>query len=320
MRLISIFILSAVLSLFCKGQDSDSGPGYQLLLMNNPALSGSEGDGVIRLSYNNYFPGNNYNLHSVFVSYDSYIPSLHGGVGIYLSDDFMGGIASEMRGGVSYSYYLQAGKELFINAGLSASVFHRGFNFNGAILPDQIDPLGGVIYPTGDIMTNTGKSVFDIGAGFLIMTGKITGGISVSHLAEPDLSENLSQDEKLMRKLLVHVLYDISLGNSDNIKLRPLGYIVMQGGYMTAGAGTVFESNYLSFNALLLDDNWNNVNMQTGFSLKAGRMSVYYSYRFNISSGNNMMPFSLLHQTGLAFSLNNVDKRKTIKTINFPKL
>lgn len=320
MRLISIITLFVVFSLFCKGQDSESGPGYQLILMNNPALSGSEGDGVIRLSYNNYFPGNNYNLHSVIVSYDSYIPSLHGGVGIYLSDDFMGGIANEMRGGVSYSYYLQAGKELFINAGLSASVFHRGFNFNGAILPDQIDPLGGVIYPTGDVMTNTGKSVFDIGAGFLIMTGKLTGGISVSHLAEPDLSENLSHDEKLKRKLLLHVLYDINLGNSDNVKLRPLGYIVMQGGYLSAGAGTVFESNYLSFNALLLDDNWDNVNMQTGFSVKAGRMSVYYNYRFNISSGNNMMPFSLLHQTGLAFSLNNVDKRKTIKTINFPKL
>jgi type IX secretion system PorP/SprF family membrane protein len=320
MRLIIIFILSFALSLFCKGQDSDSGPGYQLILMNNPALSGSEGNGVIRLSYHNYYPGNNYNLHSVYFSYDSYVPSLHGGVGIYLSDDYMGGIANEMKGGVSYSYFLQAGKDLFINAGLSATVFHRGFNFNGAILPDQIDPLGGVIYPTGDVMTNTGKSVFDIGAGFLVMTGNLTGGFSVSHLAEPDLSENLSHDEKLKRKLLLHLMYDINLGNSDYLKLRPLGYFVMQGGYVSAGAGTVFESNYLSVNALLMDDNWNIFNMQTGFSIKAGRISVYYNYRFNISSGNNMMPFSLLHQTGLAFSLNNVDKRKTIKTINFPKL
>ena len=49
-------------------------------------------------------------------------------------------------------------------------------------------------------------------------------------------------------------------------------------------------------------------------------VSVYYNYRFNIVSGNNLLPLSLLHQTGLAFSLNNVEKRKTIKTINFPKL
>jgi hypothetical protein len=39
-----------------------------------------------------------------------------------------------------------------------------------------------------------------------------------------------------------------------------------------------------------------------------------------VVSGNLFMPFSLLHQTGLALSLNNVEKRKLIKTINFPKL
>ena len=33
------------------------------------------------------------------------------------------------------------GKDLFINAGLTASVFHRGYNFGNAVLPDQIDPL-----------------------------------------------------------------------------------------------------------------------------------------------------------------------------------
>jgi hypothetical protein len=32
------------------------------------------------------------------------------------------------------------------------------------------------------------------------------------------------------------------------------------------------------------------------------------------------MPLSLLHETGLAFSLNNVEKRNVFKTINFPKL
>jgi type IX secretion system PorP/SprF family membrane protein len=319
-RHIIILFLTVGFSLFCKGQDSESGPGYQLILMNNPALSGSEGDGEIRLLYHNYYPGNNYNLHSVYFSYDSFVPSLHGGVGIYISDDYMGGIANEMKGGMSYSYFLQAGKDLFINAGLSASVFHRGLNFTGAILPDQIDPLGGVVYPTGDVLTNSGKTVFDIGAGFLFMTGKLTGGLSVSHLAEPELTENKSTEEKLRRKLLLHVTYDLDLSKSNNFMLRPLGYLVMQGGYVSGGAGTVFETNYLSINALLLNDNWNNLNMQTGFSIKTGGMSIYYNYRFNISSGNNMMPFSLLHQTGLAFSLNNVDKRKTIKTINFPKL
>ena len=62
-------------------------------------------------------------------------PALHGGAGFYLADDYLGGIINDFRGGLSYAYFLQAGKDLFINAGLSASVFHRGFNFEGAVFP-----------------------------------------------------------------------------------------------------------------------------------------------------------------------------------------
>jgi hypothetical protein len=69
-----------------------------------------------------------------------------------------------------------------------------------------------------------------------------------------------------------------------------------------------------------MGDNGKNLNIQTGFSFRAGRITGFYNYRFNVASGNKLLPISLLHQTGLAFSLNNVEKRNTIKTINFPKL
>jgi type IX secretion system PorP/SprF family membrane protein len=319
-RLCHILLIIVFIPCICRGQETDPGPGYQMILMSNPALSGSEGDGVLRLSYLNLYPGNNYNLHSVYFSYDSYFPALHGGAGIYLCDDYLGGIVNDIRGGLSYSYFLQAGKDLFINAGLSASVFHRGFNFEGAVLPDQIDPLGGVSYPSSEILSNSGKTVFDIGAGFLFISGKIFGGFSVNHLNEPDLSEGGSTDDKIKRKLFIHLTGDIDLDPSRFLKIRPLGYLGAQEGFISGGFGPVFESNYLSINAILLGSSDKNLNLQTGFSIKAGIMHIYYNYRFNIASGNNLMPLSLLHQTGVAFSLNNVDKRKIIKTINFPKL
>ncbi len=320
MRLLHILLFLLFYTLYCNGQDSEPVPGYQHTMMNNPALSGSEGEGVIRLSYLNYYPGNNYNLHSVYFSYDSFVPALHGGVGFYIADDYLGGIITDLKAGLSYAYFLQAGKNLFINAGLSASVYHRGFSFSGAVLPDQIDPLGGVVLPTSDILSDKGRSVFDLSAGFLFITGKISGGFSINHLAEPDLSENRNADEKLKRKVLLHVAGDLTINEANNLKLRPLGYVATQGGYLSGGAGAVFESNYLAVNSLLIGDAEKNLNMQTGFSVSAGKLTIYYNYRFNLASGNNMMPFSLLHQTGLAFSLNNVDKRKIIKTINFPKL
>jgi type IX secretion system PorP/SprF family membrane protein len=313
-----IIIISIPVS--CFGQEIDTGPGYQMIMMNNPSLSGIEGDGILRLSYLNFYPGNNYNLHSVYLSYDSYFPVLHGGATIYLSDDYLGGIVNDIRGGLSYSYFLQAGKDLFINGGLSTSVYHRGYNFDKAILPDQIDALGGVSIPSSEMLSNSGRTVLDFSVGFLLISGRFLGGISVNHLAEPDISLSGSSAERLKRKLLLHLSTDIDLSKAKNLKVKPLAFMGLQGAFLSAGTGAVVESNYLSINAVLLGDNGKNVNFQTGFSIKTGKMSVYYNYRFNIVSGNSLMPLSLLHQTGLAFSLNNVDKRNLIKTINFPKM
>lgn len=315
-----LFVVILFIPLCCSGQETDPGAGYQMTILSNPALSGSEGDGLMRLSYLNYYPGNSYNLHSVHCSYDSYFPALHGGVAIYLSDNYLGGIINDIRGGFSYAYFLQAGRDLYINAGLSASVYHRGYSFDKAVLPDQIDPLGGVSLPSSEVLASAGQTVFDIGAGFLFMSGKIAGGFSINHLAEPDLSPPGYSNDRIRRKLLVHMTGDLDLNSSKNLKARPLAFLELQGGFLSLGGGVVMETNYLSVNAILLGNNGKNMNIQTGFSLKAGRMSINYNYRFNIISGNSMMPFSLLHQTGLAFSLNNVDKRNTFKTINFPKL
>jgi hypothetical protein len=74
-----------------------------------------------------------------------------------------------------------------------------------------------------------------------------------------------------------------------------------------------------SLSALFIMDGAENINLQPGFSFTRGNLSIYYNYTFSVASGNNLMPFSLLHQTGLAYSLNRVEKRNSIKTINFPK-
>jgi type IX secretion system PorP/SprF family membrane protein len=315
-----ILLLTVMLPVICYGQEIDPGPGYQMIMMSNPAFAGSEGDGRLRLSYLNFYPGNNYNLHTIYLSYDSYFPLLHGGAGIYLSDDYMGGIVNDMRGGLSYAYFLKVGRDLFINAGLSASVFHRGFNFEGAVLPDQIDPLGGISIPPSEQLINSSRSAFDIGAGFLFISGQVFGGFSIGHLTEPDLSQGGIYNEKLRRKILIHLSGNIYLNETRTLRIRPLGFFGEQNGFNSGGTGAVFESNFLSVNAILLGDNRKNINFQTGFSVKTGGMSVFYNYRFNVVSGNNLLPFSLIHQTGLAFTLKNVDKRNAIKTINYPKL
>ena len=319
-RLLAVLLVIMNLPSLLSGQETSYGFGYQTMMMSNPALTGSEDEGKLRLSYLNYYPGKSYNLHSVFVSYDSYFTGIHGGAGFYVSDDYLGGIVNDMRGGLSYAYFLQAGKDFYINAGLSASFYHRGFSFGKAILPDQIDPQGGVSYPSGETLAASGHTAFDMGAGFIFIAGKIMGGISVNHLAEPEISETGGENERLKRKLLVHLSGDYGLSKQSVIKIRPLAMMEIQSKFVTGGTGVVLESRFLSFNLLLLANSENEIDMQTGFSLETGKIITFYNYRFNMVSGNNLMPFSLFLQTGLSFSLNNFDKRKSTKTINLPKM
>ena len=314
--LVSLLLLLSVVH----AQEVDHGPSYQSVMINNPSMTGVSGEGTLRLSYLNFFPGNGYNLHSLYLSYDSYIPALHGGAAAYLVEDYLGGSVNNIRGGLSYSYFLRAGEDLFINAGLTFSVYHQGYNFSNSVLPDMIDPLGGVVYPSAEALKSSGRTVFDIGTGFSFVKSWLSGGISVMHLAEPDMSLQGMAKETIDRKFFVHVNGDLPLGKSTKFFARPVVYGSYQEKFIAAGGGLSIENEHIGVNVIGNGDSSGNLNMQTGFSLKTGIIMFSYAYRFNLISGNSLMPMSLLHQTGLAISLYNVDKRNNIKTINFPKL
>ena len=318
----ALYILLLLLAVCIKsyGQEADWAPSYQTVLMNNPAMSGGGEAGTVRLSYLNFYPGNGYNLHSLYLSYDSYFNEIHGGAAFYLAKDYLGGQVNNLKGGISYSYFLQAGENLFINAGLTASVFHQGFNFSNAVLPDQIDAIRGVIYPSAEALVSSGRTVFDIGTGFTLKSGKFSGGLAVLHLSEPDLSKGGAQKEIIKRKLYMHLCGDFPVGSNKNFYFRPIAFSGVQNGYFIAGAGTSFENESIAVNAVTMNDNAGNLNLQTGFSFGAGNLRFNYSYRFNIVSDNALLPLSLLHQAGISFIFNNFDKRNRINTIKFPEL
>ena len=315
-RYIYIMLLFAAVCFKSYCQETDPAPTYQTVLMNNPAMSGSGEAGSVRLSYLNYYPGNAYNLHSMYLSYDSYFEPIHGGAAIYITNDYLGGHINNIRGGISYAYFLQAGENLFINAGLTASVFHQGFNFSNAVLPEQIDAIRGVIYPPSEMLASYGRTVFDLGTGFVIKSEKISGGLAVLHLSEPDLSQN----EIIKRKLYAHLCGDFPVGYQKKFYLRPIAFSSVQDGFFIAGAGTSFENELFAINAITMSDNAGNLNVQTGFSFGTGSLRFNYSYRFNVVSNNALLPLSLLHQAGIVFNLKNFDEKIKFHTIKYPEL
>lgn len=316
-----IFLFLIILACFhgrAAGQETSYFPGFQTLLPVNPAFTGSGGDGVLRVSYLNFYPGNNYNFHSGYLSYDSFFDILHGGAGFYIANDYLGGIINDLRGGISYSYFLQAGKEVFINAGLSASFYHRGYGFGDAVFPDQIDATGNVSLPSSEIIGNKNTTAFDAGTGFVIVYRNITGGFAVTHLTRPDLSGSGRDNERLDRKYSLSIFGDFPIFREKGILLRPMASFELQGSYVAAAAGADLSANALSGNLLFIYNNNKNLDLQAGFSIRKEKLAIYYNYRFNIISHNTFMPFSLMHQTGIILSLNKVEKRLKFRTINLP--
>jgi type IX secretion system PorP/SprF family membrane protein len=314
----SIILIIAGASL--EGQEISWGPDYQTILQINPAFTGSEGDGNLRLAYLNFYPGNNYNLNSVYVSYDSYVSAAHGGAGFYLADDYLGGIINDLRGGLAYAYHFQAGRDMFISAGLSASCYYRGFNNSKIILPDQIDPLNGVSLPSGEQIAERGRAVFDLGTGIMLIRGRIIGGLSVIHLATPDLSGTGLESDRMKRRLNLNLSARFDIDQTREIFAIPLFYGELEGSNITAGIGSTIESNAFSLSTVFIANTSKSIDLQAGCSVKTGILILFYKYKFNITSETKSLPASLLHQAGIAISLNYVDKRKVIKTINFPKL
>lgn len=304
--------------LFCQGIGTAT--GYQTSVIRNPSFSGSTGDGILRLSYLSLYPGRNFNLHSVSATYDLFMPLVHGGIGFFFSDDYMGGIINDNSGGFAYSYHLKAGRDFFINAGLSASFIHRGINNGNIVLPDQIDPLGGPLLPSSEGGAFKGKTVFDISTGLVLNTGWFTGALAITHLTRPDLTQDENADGSLKRGINVDLFGEFILDEKAGIVLKPLITAETEGEMFMAGAGVVFETTLLSINSVLYTGSTGDLNLNAGFSVFTGKIAIFYNYCINIASGNNLLPASLYHHAGISVSLNNVDKRKVINTINFPKL
>lgn len=315
---IIVFLILEFFFADAKPQDRFYGPGYQSIILVNPASVGAEGDGVMRMIYMNPYPGRGFDLHSFSVSYDTFIPLLHGGVACFFTNDYLGGILNDIRGGFSYSYHLQAGNNLFINAGLSAAIQHRGVSRGNIILPDQIDPLRGVVMSSQEIINYRGKSFFDVGTGVMVIYGRYIAALSVNHLALPDYEGYGSPESLLKRRLSLYATATFS--PAGNLDIRPLFLFDMAGKDITVAAGATGGAEPLSINVLAIAGRAGDINMQTGLSFKKGKVLFFYNYCFNLTSVNSLMPFSLYHQGGIGISLNNVNKRNVIKTINFPEL
>lgn len=301
-------------------QDAESSMFYSNPILSNPAYTGSSGRSAIVLSYRDYFPGMGFNVGSLYGSWDSFIEPLHGGVGVYLFENRLGNILNDLRTGATYSYHLRAGRELFINAGFMASVIHRSLNTDYIVMPDQIDPLLGPVLPSGQITEFRSRTIFDTGIGFLLIYRNYTGGISLNHIAAPDLTGSGIADSRLPRRISMHVSASYSFKDSE-MCLEPLFAASYQGGVFVAEAGIIYGCNILNINVVAHTDSRQGLSaIQSGIFVEKGLLGIGYNHYFNPGVAGTFVTSSLSSQVTLWVGLYNVEKRGVIRTIKYPKL
>jgi hypothetical protein len=215
---------------------------------------------------------------------------------------------------------MQAGRDLYINAGLGAAVVHRGIMRNNIVFPDQIDPLLGAIYPSSETLESGNTTYLDIAAGGIAKFGMFTASLSAMHLSRPVFSEGSSGDARLPVRLSMRLFARIPFKGMNNLSLVPVISSEMQNKRLTSGAGISADWGLFSAGTMFVVSENKDVFLNGTASFSASGVLFIYSNTLTLFSYNKMLPASVYHQAGIRISLNNVEKRNTGSTIYFPKL
>ena len=321
MRISSIAIITILLSCTAPvtGQDAWYGSVSGMHLMYNPAYAGTAGAPGLNISAYSFFPGKGFGLRSVYASFDGYFSSLHGGAGVWISDDMLGDIMNDLRGGASYAYHFRAGRDVYITAGLTASVITRGIRTGSVILPDDIDPFRGIIGGGADYISQAPLFRFDLGTGFTVAAGPWYGGISVMHLTRPSLSDDNSDHNRINR------LYTVTGGVAlnpwkEDVTLLPSAAIIAQDDQFTFFLGSELSWKGISGALSLWHVTGGFTSAGASLGWDAASVKIILSYNYILAGGDASFGGTAVARVGAAFSFGNVEKRRALHIIKLPRL
>ncbi|MFN2314159.1 MAG: PorP/SprF family type IX secretion system membrane protein [Bacteroidales bacterium] len=301
------------------GQDTWYGSMSGMHLMYNPAWAGATGSPVMHVTAISFLPGNGFGLQSVYASYDDYFPQLHGGAGIWLSDDMLGDIMNDLRAGASYAYHFRAGRDLYISAGLTASLVNRGIRTGSIVLPEDIDPLRGFTGGSAPYASPANFSRFDLGTGISFSTGSWYGGLSVMHLAQPSLSSDQQEQNRMKRLFTLNTGASFTPGSS-GLTLNPSAAFLVQGGSYTVYLGTEADWKGLLSGVSLWHISRGFTAAETSLGWDADIVKFILSYSYILAGGDSSFKGTAIVKARLLFSFNNVEKSRVIHIIKLPVL
>jgi type IX secretion system PorP/SprF family membrane protein len=226
-----ITALVCIYSFTAIAQDPEFTQFYVNSMYLNPALVGSNTCPTVTSMYRNQWPSTNSQFVTTAVSYDDYIKSLSGGLGIMIMSD-KGGPTVLSTSGVSlaYSNHQNISKKWSVRFALQGSLYQEYLDGSKFRFNDQIDPIYGFVYPTEDFIGGEPVIYGSVGTGGILFSDKFFVGYAASHLNRPNESL-IFGESRLPIKHTVHAgallpivkSYDEILHVSPNVIYRRQG-------------------------------------------------------------------------------------------------
>lgn len=192
------FLILAMLVLPFKGfsQDPQFSQFYSAPLYLGPSMAGSANEGRLVLNYRDQWPRLSGRFVTYAVSYDQFVREYNSGIGVsFLHDNAGSSKLTSTRAGVSYSYRIRGGRNLFIQPGLEAYYFQRRINFERLTFADQF--YGDQLLPTSiQAPPELSRGQMNFSTSVLVFTGSVWAGAGVDHLMQ--LNPSLSEDPGFM--------------------------------------------------------------------------------------------------------------------------
>ncbi len=318
MKVWIIYALLVLIQLLLKpvslwGQDAVFSQFFASALYLNPSFAGtSQSSSRLNLNYRNHpFPDSE-GFATIFVSYDAFIPSLHGGIGFVVTSDNQGGLHAKNHFAGIYSYHLKARENLFINFSTQVGYYRQDIYWHRLkfVNSDQPPP------------EKTWNHSSNFAAGILVYNNWFFGGIAAHHLTQP--RESIFGDERLARKYTAHA--GLSLEPTKNRIANTLAFdyflspnIIFQqqgefrrmnlglyGGIESLMAGAWFRHDLNNANTLVFLVGFQHNNLQVG-----------YSYDHSLSGYSDA--FHASHEVSISFEFFTAQQRNRQRIIKCPK-
>jgi type IX secretion system PorP/SprF family membrane protein len=298
MKKIFYLLILTVFFTFEKGFSQDFQPSQfnSNALHLNPAFTGSTGGGRAAIFWRNQWPQLEARFHSYGFAFDYHFSEFRSSFGIIAKADEAGVVSGQAYKkneiGLSYAFAIPINETTVLQPGLQASYTMSNLNYADLLFPDQLSNTGPTGKPTRENFPTANIRYFDVATGLTLLAKNFWFGVSVHHLARPNVSF-LDGESKLPMLISTHLGYRHSFADFSSTQDRsimPMLTYRRQGQSQQIQVGSMLNYEPLVFGLFYRGMpfvKYNDIPQNDSFvlvgGLKYGTLSFTYSYDFAMS-------------------------------------